>query len=91
MSNYGFEEYAKAWIADYDLICKSVISRIVNEKDDENIAIASAVNRPLVIVNHVLDMLAEQYRLKLTKPMNTSGIWTIFQPSPELKRLLRNS
>lgn len=91
LSNYGFEEYAKAWTTDYDSICKSVISRIVNEKDDENIAIATALNQPLVIVNHILDILSEQGRLKLKKPMNTSGVWTILQPSPELKRLLRNS
>jgi hypothetical protein len=91
LSNYGFEEYAKAWVADYDSICRSVISRIVNEKDDENIAIATVLNQPLVVVNHILDMLAEQRRLKLFKPMNTDGVWTIIQPSPELKRLLRNS
>jgi pyrimidine deaminase RibD-like protein len=87
----GFAQYARVFIKDYDSIVKSVISRIVDDGDKTNKAIATALNQPLMVVNHILDVLQQDDKLAQAKTFNSEEGYEIFNVSPLLKRMLKNN
>jgi len=54
---YGFDEYARVYIDDYDSILESVAFQIVNLNKMDNLSISASLNQPQMIVDHVLDVL----------------------------------
>jgi hypothetical protein len=88
VSTYGFDEYARVYIKDYDSIAKSVALQIVNYDNDSNEKISEALNQPQMVVDNILNLLMNRNLIKATE-MN-EGLIHIFEASTELKRMLRN-
>lgn len=83
---YGFEEYARTYIQDYQDIIQDVIILIVNQKMRGNIKISESLNKPLCLVDHIFKLLESNGHIKLSNELGHSN--TIFDVSPSLKRLL---
>jgi len=86
---YGFDEYARVNIDDYDSILESVAFQIVNLNKMDNSSISASLNQPQMIIDHILDVLDNKGLIKVSKTMG--GGVHIFNVSPELKRMLRNT
>lgn len=86
----GFDDYAQVFIENYDSIYNSVISRIVKAGDRNNKDIAAALNQPLMVVNHILDVLQQIDMLTQFKPLNSDAGFEIVTVSPLLKRRLKD-
>jgi hypothetical protein len=61
---YGFEHYANAYIPDYQSIIRGVLLQIVNDDKSDSAAIASALNQPRRIIEHVFDLLNQRGQLR---------------------------
>lgn len=83
---YGFEEYARAYIPEYQDIIKEVIILILNQNMRENFQISESLKKPLCLVDHIFKLLESNDHIKLSNELGRSN--TIFQVSPSLKRLL---
>ena len=85
ITHYGFDQYVCHNLQDYDLLVKDICLKILNEKIYLNTEIATAVNAPIVIVNHVLESLENGSLIKAIKALG--GHYQIHYVSPELKRM----
>jgi TIR domain len=84
----GFEKYAKAYIPEYKAIVRDVHLQIVNEGKSDSASIAEAIKQPLMVVEHVLELLDRSGDIKILREYN-GGITTHFMnPSPRLRRRL---
>jgi TIR domain len=84
----GFEKYAKAYIPEYKAIVRDVHLQIVNEGKSDSASIASAIGQPLLVVEHILELLDRSKDIRLLQEFN-GGITTRFMnPSPRLRRRL---
>ncbi len=83
----GFEQYTKAYITDYVSIVRSVLLQIVNYDKSDSVSIASALNQPLRIIDHVLDLLDQRNLIRVIQEMGPETTHFI-NPLPELRRLL---
>ncbi len=84
----GFEKYAKAYIPEYKAIVRDVHLQIANEGKSDSASIASAIEQPLLVVEHVLELLDRSGDIRLLREFN-GGITTRFMnPSPRLRRRL---
>ncbi len=84
----GFEQYAKAYLPGYKAIVRDVHLQIVNEGKSDSASIASAIGQPLLVVEHVLELLDRSKDIRLLQEFN-GGITTRFMnPSPRLRRRL---
>jgi len=88
-TNYGFGEYARKYLPDYDSIFRSVALDIVNHQRNDSRQIVKALGLPAVIVEHVLNEL--HGRRYIGKQTMGSGLIYIHTVSPELKRWLRDT
>lgn len=86
---YGFEEYARTYIKDYDSIIRSVALQIINSGRTDNESILAVLDQPMMIINHVLEFLDSQGYFELHKW--ASGKYTITNISPKLKRWLNQT
>ena len=86
---YGFEQYANAYIPDYPSTTRGVLLQIVNYDKSDSAAIASALNQPRRVIEHVLDLLNQR---ELLRTLQEHGLETthFINPSPELRRLLED-
>jgi len=85
---FGFQEYAKIYISNYNESITSVASFLVNAGDtvQESNNISEKLSIPLVLINHILDLFEENGFVKQQKMTgNVTIVWNI---SPELKRRL---
>jgi hypothetical protein len=87
ITTYGFDQYARLFIPDLDLIYEEVISQIVNFKNTQNKSISTEINRPLMIVNNILEVLESNRHIQIHCYMG--GNIKIYNVSPELKRILQ--
>ncbi len=85
----GFEEYARAYIGDYDSIVESVVSQIVNHNKTDNRTISQALGQPKMIVNHILEVLENNGVIKVARRAANGLLIRINRVSPELRRMLR--
>lgn len=86
---YGFDSYAKSYISDYSEILDKAVSLIVNENADSNVAIQEKLNKSIIIINHILDVLESNGYVKLSKTFG--GQVHIFNVSASLRRKLLGS
>lgn len=82
----GLDNYAKSYIPDYSETLDKVVSLIVNEGANSNSAIQEKFNKPIIIINHILNVLESNCHVKLSK--SVSGIIHIFSVSASLRRTL---
>src|SRR5258708_10958051 len=84
----GFEKYAKAYIPEYKAIVRNIHLQIVNEGKSDSASIAEAIEQPLMVVEHVLELLDRSGEIRILQEFN-GGITTRFMnPSPRLRRRL---
>lgn len=83
---FGMNEYANAYIADYQNIVSSVGFAIVNSGLTDNKTISKELSQPLRLVSHILELLENKNYLKLAKSIG--GPMQVFNISPTLKRSL---
>lgn len=89
VTTYGFEQYAMAYIKDYESIIRSVALEIVNNEDFVNGSIAEAVHQPIMLVNHIIQLFAEKgFFVSVAKSL--SGTWKILGIASEMKRWIRS-
>jgi len=89
MTLFGFEEYAKHNVKNYHSITESVALQIVNHNLRTNSAISSALQQPIMIINHILDLFANNGLIGVSKTVD--GTNEVYNVSPELRRRLRRS
>ena len=88
ITTFGFDQYVKVFIKEYDKILMSIISEIVNKDVNSNLELSQNLNIEKVIVDHVLNILEQKNYLKLAKMMGGESV--IHNLSPQLKRLLNS-
>lgn len=85
VTEYGFEQYARAYIPDYPAITRSVVARLVNNNDYDSSIIAEALNQPMMLVNHILNHLAQKRLIKVYEVGLRVGVHNV---TVELRRML---
>lgn len=93
LSTFGMQTYSEEFVEDYGLTIEAVAASLVNDsagaaaRSDREIA--GAIDRPRVLVEHILDIFEMQGWVKLSKSMG--GHTHVFWVSPELRRWLEDS
>lgn len=87
ITTFGFEEYSRVYMEDYDSIFESAAFQIVNQDNKHNTSISKSLNQPQRVIDHILDVLEAKGLIKLVKSIG-GGI-SIYYVSPELKRILK--
>ena len=77
ITEFGFEQYANEYVPDYHRIVNRVMGELITDKKD-------VYNKPNLIVEHVLDHLAGQGYLKLSK--RQGGKIVIMHVSAQMRR-----
>ena len=84
---YGMDQYAKAYLDNYEDIKRNVVVALVNKDLSENRSISEDIQKPIRLVNHILDLFENNGLVKLAKEMG--GGVHVYNISPSLKRALR--
>lgn len=87
VTDWGFEEYARSFIPDYENIYRAVALEIVNRGAKDVEIIAKAIEQPAVVVNHVINELVSRDMLKVQR--FAGGHMFILDVPARLKRWLR--
>jgi hypothetical protein len=86
---FGFDEYARTYIPNYDDLIMEIASQIVNGGAKNNKEIHPTVDAPSFVIDSILDVMESRGWLRLSKAI---GGWShIDQISPEMKRALRSN
>lgn len=86
ITTYGLDNYARSYITDYSEILEKVISLIVNEGISSNAGIQEKIDKPIVVINHILDVLESNNHVKLSKTIGE--MIQIYNVSASLRRAL---
>jgi hypothetical protein len=87
ITTYGFEEYANAYVDDYGTLIDSVALQLINFDKKDNSSITSALDKPQMLVDHVLNIFMQRGLIKADE-LN-GGLIYIFEVSTKLKRMLK--
>lgn len=87
VKDFGFEEYLRSHLDDYDELEKAVGLQIVNHDSGSSEQIAEALGQPEVVVDHVLDRFHNRGFIHLVRTKIGPG--QILRVSPELRRWLQ--
>lgn len=87
VSTYGFENYARVYIANYQEIISKVISAIVNDDLKANDSVSSKLSVPIAIVDHIFDLLEANSHVRLSKEISRRK--QIYHTAASLRRLLQ--
>lgn len=83
----GFHEYAKVFIRDYNALIDLVVVAIAVNGAEDNSSISEALNRPMLLINFILDLLENRGLLRQSKRLGGRSV--ISGISIELKRIAR--
>lgn len=86
VTTYGFNSYAKSYLSYYSETLEKVVSLIVNENVRCSSVIQEITDKPIVIINHILNILEENGHVKLSE--NISDTVQIYTVSASLRRVL---
>ncbi len=87
ITTYGFDVYARAYLPNYNALVEATAIYVLNHENSDNKSISAALQHPLLLVEHILDMLESNNLITLIKTMGRNT--TVFRVSPQLKRLLQ--
>jgi hypothetical protein len=87
ITSYGFEQFVQGAIPDYGTLCADVGRLLVQEKQSSNFSIAQELDRPVRLVDHILESMEYSGLLKASQTMD--GTIDVYWVSPELKRKLQ--
>ena len=88
VNHFGFEEYLRRVFLGYDSIFDEVCLAILNEHLKDNMQLAERLNRPVSIINHIMDDLENRGFVRAASFLG--GKKTIFDVYPEFRRLYRD-
>jgi len=85
---YGLEIYLRAYEVDYPRCEQTVLARIAEQADGSGSErdISKAIDVPPMVIRHLLDVLAANGDLKLSKPLGGPQGWRFHSVSPRLRR-----
>lgn len=86
ITTYGFQQYAKAYVEQYEEKVQDVAVAVVNQGLQDNESIAAKLSLPQYLVDHALKVLESQQYLKLSR--NLGGHIHIISVSATLRRAL---
>jgi hypothetical protein len=87
ITDYGFNKYAQVSIKEYDEIFNSMMYLILNSEMRSNTDFSEKLSTPIVLINHVLNILESKGLIKVVRLFG--GSVQIHHISPELKRKLK--
>lgn len=85
--DYGFDEYLRSYLDDYNALEKSVGLQIVNHDRSSTRQIAEALEQPEIVVDHILERFHDSGYIYLIKAKIGPG--QVMSVSPELRRWLQ--
>lgn len=88
MTGFGIEEYASNYLDGYSSLPKDVVHKIVNLGQVDSTEISTALNEPILLINHIVESLENRRLFKLIKSHTGDYNRHIYQISPLLKREL---
>ncbi|WP_157314200.1 hypothetical protein [Chitinibacter sp. GC72] len=86
ITEYGFETYAAAYIANYSGIVANVISEVVNNQMNSNLDLQTKTAQPITLINHILTTLESRGHVNLVKYLG--GNIHVYNVAASLRRLL---
>jgi hypothetical protein len=63
----GFQQFARAYLPDYESTIQDVASAILNENVDSNVDLQAKIGKGQFLINHILDILESQGYIQLEK------------------------
>ena len=84
VSTDGFQQFARAYIPDYESTIQAVASAILNEDLYSNSDLQARIGKNQFLINHILDLLESQGYLRLEK--YGAGLWEVYCVSVKLRR-----
>lgn len=84
VSTDGFQQFARAYIPDYESTVQAVASAILNENVDSNSDLQARIGKGQFLINHILDILESQSYLQLEK--FGDGQISVYSVSVKLRR-----
>lgn len=86
LTDFGFQEFAEAYVDDYQGTLARVAALMVNENVLQNDELAEHVGQPIAFVDFVLNLLESSGHIK--KSNYLGGLSRVWQIAPSLKRAL---
>lgn len=86
VTSYGFIRCVSAVLPEYKNVYHAVASAIINSEKDTNEAIVSETGANPLLVNQILELMAEKQYIVLDKFIG--GFWQVSNPSRRLKDVL---
>ena len=88
LNTFSLDEFMRSEVKDYDQHLLTVISKIVNEKQDSSTALHESTGIPVSVILHILDFLESRGLLQSAGPAGFP-VRKIVTVSAELRRMLR--
>ena len=89
VTDFGFHEYAEAYLPGYEAILRDVGLELVNHNKSDSEEIASALEQPEAVVEHILTLFDSRGFITLPNFTKTSGGHTmVIETRSRLKRWL---
>jgi hypothetical protein len=86
LTDFGFQQYAEAYVDDYQDTLARIAALLVNEDVLQNDELAERVGKPIAFVDFVLNLLESSGHIK--KSDYLGGLSRVWQIAPSLKRAL---
>lgn len=87
LTDYGFQQFAEAYMDDYQETVARIAALLVNENVCQNDMLASRIAKPVPIVDFVLNLMESSGHIK--KSTYIGGMSHVWQISPSLKRAIQ--
>lgn len=87
LTNFGFQQYAEAYMDDYQETVTRISALLLNEAIYQNDELASRLDRPVAVVDFVLNLMEDSGYIK--KSNYIGGMSRVWQISPSLRRALQ--
>lgn len=87
---FGFHEFAKAAVPNFDGLCDQVAAMLVREEHATGDSIAAALGQPLRLIEHILEVLENNGLIKIIK-QHGGPYMTVWDVSVKLRRAVSDS
>jgi hypothetical protein len=84
VSTDGFQQFAKAYLPDYESTIQTVASAILNESVESNSDLQAKIGKSQFLINHILDVFEGQDYIQLEK--FGDGRISVYSVSVKLRR-----
>lgn len=87
LTDFGFQQYAEAYVDDYQDVVNQIAALLVNENVRQNDVLAGRVKKPVPFVDFVLNLMEGNNHIKVSKSIGgPSHVWEV---SASLRRALQ--